>query len=177
MAPTMKTRSLILRPLELSDAPRMAAFMREPEIARMSSSMPSIQPVIGAEGFILIMQARAPLKREHLFAVELAGEGFIGLANAHLGKGSIEIGYWIAKPYWGRGFGSEVAVAIAGFADALNAGPVIAYHFIDNPISGRVLQKAGFDYTGEVHDLYSLSRDATVPSRLMVHQTGAKLAA
>ncbi len=177
MAPTIRTKELILRPLELSDAPRMAEFMREPDIARMSSSMPPLQPEIGAEGFILIMQARAPLKREHAFAIELPGEGLIGGGGAHVGRADVEIGYWLGKPYWGRGYGTEVARTLAEFAATLNAGPVIAYHFIDNPMSGRVLEKAGFEYTGDVHQLYSLSRAANVPSRLMVHRAETRAAA
>ena len=101
MAARLRTKRLILRPLELSDAPRMANFMREPAIARMSSSMPPIQPDIGAEGYILILQARAPLKREHAFAVELPGEGLIGMASAHVGKSDVEIGYWLGAPLGG----------------------------------------------------------------------------
>ena len=167
MARMIETSRLILRPLELSDATRMAPLMRAPEIARMSSSIPNVQPEIGAEGYILITQARAALKREHVFAVDLPGEGLIGVASAHVGREFVEIGYWIGKPYWDRGYGTEVARAIAEYAASLDAGKVIAFHFADNPISGRVLEKAGFADSGETRDLFSLSRAATVPSRLM----------
>lgn len=177
MSVRLRTKSLILRPLELADAPRMAEFMRAPEIARMSSSIPPIQPDIGAEGYILIMQARAPMKREYKFAIDLPGEGFIGVGDVVPGKSDVEIGYWIGKPYWGRGLGGEVACALANFAAALNAGPVIAYHFVDNPSSGRVLEKAGFDYTGETHDLFSLARGGMVASRCMVHRRACAQAA
>ena len=173
----MKCEEKLLRPLELADAPRMAEFMRAPEIARMSSSIPPIQPDIGAEGYILIMQARAPMKREYKFAIDLPGEGFIGVGDVVPGKSDVEIGYWIGKPYWGRGLGGEVACALANFAAALNAGPVIAYHFVDNPSSGRVLEKAGFDYTGETHDLFSLARGGMVASRCMVHRRACAQAA
>jgi RimJ/RimL family protein N-acetyltransferase len=177
MAQTMRTKRLLLRPLEMSDAPRMAVFTRAPEIARMSSSMPLVQPDIGAEGFILITQARAHLKREHVFAVELPGVGLIGVASAIVGASDVEIGYWIGKPYWSQGYGTEVAIAIADYAEALRQGPVIAYHFADNPSSGRVLEKAGFAATGDVHQLYALARAETVASHLMVYRGDAKLAA
>jgi RimJ/RimL family protein N-acetyltransferase len=177
MSVRLRTKSLILRPLELADAPRMAVFMRAPEIARMASSIPAVQPEIGAEGFILIHQARAPLKREHMFAVELPGEGFIGVGGAHCGKGEVEIAYWLGKPYWGRGFGAETGCALATFAGALGAGPVIAHHFEDNPVSGRVLEKAGFEYTGEVRQVFSLGRGGAAPSKLMVHRNACAAAA
>ena len=125
----------------------------------------------------LIMQARAPMKREYKFAIDLPGEGFIGVGDVVPGKSDVEIGYWIGKPYWGRGLGGEVACALANFAAALNAGPVIAYHFVDNPSSGRVLEKAGFDYTGETHDLFSLARGGMVASRCMVHRRACAQAA
>jgi len=41
-------------------------------------------------------------------------------------------------------------------------------HFADNPASGRVLEKAGFLYTGEVQSRRSTARGAAAPTRMMV---------
>jgi RimJ/RimL family protein N-acetyltransferase len=41
-------------------------------------------------------------------------------------------------------------------------------HFVDNPASGRVLEKAGFLYTGVVEPQFSLGRDCNVETRLMI---------
>ncbi len=104
---TIRTERLTLRPLELSDAPRISAFTCDWDVARMVSSIPFPQPLISVEGFLLIEQARRPLAKDYAFAIELPGEGLIGIAGAHVrGKDYsgrfVEIGYWIGKPYWGQ---------------------------------------------------------------------------
>ena len=44
----------------------------------------------------------------------------------------------------------------------------MAGHFTDNPASGRVLEKAGFLYTGEVRNDFSRARAAETATRRMV---------
>ncbi|MDC0948426.1 GNAT family N-acetyltransferase [Gammaproteobacteria bacterium] len=61
----------------------------------------------------------------------------------------IDIGYLLAKPYWGHGYMTEI---VRSFTDVAFEYPDIhrvwAVHDIDNPASGRVLQKAGFSDEG-----------------------------
>jgi RimJ/RimL family protein N-acetyltransferase len=45
---------------------------------------------------------------------------------------------------------------------------VVSGHFADNPASGRVLEKAGFLYTGEVQPRHSTARGEVAPTRMMV---------
>lgn len=166
---TIRTERLILRPLDLSDAARVSAFTRDWDVARMTSSVPFPQPLISVEGFLLIEQARRPLEKDHVFAIDLPGEGLIGLIGAHV-RGRdyeshyVELGYSIGKPYWGKGYATEAVRAVAEFAADLRRGPVVARHFADNPASGRVLAKAGFSYSGERELSFSLARGEAVPS-------------
>jgi RimJ/RimL family protein N-acetyltransferase len=44
----------------------------------------------------------------------------------------------------------------------------MAGHFSDNPASGRVLEKAGFLYTGEVRRGFSRARGSEAETRRMV---------
>lgn len=153
----IETERLILRGLRLTDAARVAQFTADPDVARMVTSVPQPQMPIAAEGFILIHLARAPLGRDFVFAIDLPGEGLIGLIGLHRKHGAgFELGYWIGKPYWGQGYASEAAAALLDAAQDL--GPIVAGHYADNPASGRVLEKIGFAYTGEVEDRFSLAR-------------------
>lgn len=166
----IRTERLILRPPGAADAPRVGKLSRDRDVARMVSMIPYPQPDISAEGFILIMEARAGLGADHVFAIELPGEGVIGLAGAHArGGDGFEIGYWLGRPYWGAGFATEAARAVTGVALALDRGPVTAGHYVDNPASGRVLEKVGFVYTGEVAQRFSLGRGEKADLRLMQH--------
>lgn len=166
MLDTIETERLLLRPLKLADAPRVAHFTSDIDVARMVSMIPSPNPLVAAEGWILIVQARKPLNRDFIYAVELQGEGLAGVVGAHeRANGEIELGYWFGRPFWGRGYATEAARAVAEAARPL--GRVTAGHFIDNPASGRVLQKAGFDYTGVVEQHFSLARKAKVQTRRM----------
>ena len=45
---------------------------------------------------------------------------------------------------------------------------LVAGHFADNPASGRVLEKAGFLYTGETRPAFSQARGAVADTRMMV---------
>lgn len=169
---SIRTERLVLRPLELSDAPRISAFTGDLDVARMTAVIPYPQFNVSVEGFLLMEQARRPLGVDHMFAIELPGETLIGVSSAHA-RGSgyqgrhVVLGYWIGKPYWGRGYATEAARAVADYAVGLDRGPVLASHYADNPASGRVLEKAGFVYTGKVEPHFSLARGEHVPSRVM----------
>ena len=165
----IRTERLVLRPPETTDARRIGMLSRDRDVARMVSLMPYPQPDICAEGFILIMQARARLGNDHVYAIDLPGEGAIGVCGAHArGEGGgIEIGYWLGRPFWGKGFATEAARAVTAIARAPGRGPVTSGHFVDNPASGRVLEKVGFVYTGEIAPRFSLARAARVDTRLM----------
>lgn len=62
---------------------------------------------------------------------------------------SAEIGYWIGKPWWGRGIATEAAGALIDHCfEEAGFERVTCGHFVDNPASGRVISKLGFRYTG-----------------------------
>jgi RimJ/RimL family protein N-acetyltransferase len=57
-------------------------------------------------------------------------------------------GYVLARRVWGRGYATEVAVAMAGLAVELGIGRLYALCHLENRASARVLAKAGFTYEG-----------------------------
>ena len=88
-------------------------------------------------------------------------------------EGEFELGYWVARPWWGRGIATEAGRAlIANARDSLRLKRLVAGHFTDNPASGRVLQKLGFRPTGVVRGRYSAGRDAIAPAREFVLELG-----
>lgn len=70
----------------------------------------------------------------------------------------VELGYWIARRHWGKGFATEAGQAALKVAKALRHTRLVASHFVDNPASGKVLRKIGFLPTGAVIKRHSLGR-------------------
>ena len=76
----------------------------------------------------------------------LCGSVSLGLDGLH---NQAELGYWIGKPYWGKGYATEAAEAIMTFGfNTLQLNRINATHFSDNPASGRVMEKLGMTYEG-----------------------------
>ena len=72
-------------------------------------------------------------------------------SNIPIGDNDCEVGYWVGKPYWNRGICSE---ALQAMIDRIRATTtirsLISGHFVDNPASGRVMEKCGFLPTGDL---------------------------
>jgi len=163
------TPRLVLRAPRRRDAARIAELAGDFEVARMTSQLPHPYGREDAEAFLARMAA-ADAARERAFVIEHAAEGPIGVVGFQPGgRLGSEIGYWIGRPFWGRGFATEAArAALAWARDGWRRRVVVSGHFADNPASGRVLDKAGFLYTGEVQKRVSLARGAVAPTRMMV---------
>src|SRR3546814_16245662 len=62
--------------------------------------------------------------------------------------GAVELGYWVARPYWGLGYATEAGRHMIDLARMLGISRLTAAHFPDNPASGAVLRQLGFRPTG-----------------------------
>jgi len=177
MEPRIETRRLSLRLPEMRDAPDLSRYAGDYDIAKMTSRIPSPYPVLAAETWVLQTRAAWAPGRNISLTVEhegdLAGGGGIFKRGP---EADWEIGYWLAKPFWGRGFGTELGAGLMQYArKQLGADRIVAGHFQDNPASGRILEKLGFVYTGEAPRLFSMARMGRAPCRSMTwdEATGA----
>lgn len=82
--------------------------------------------------------------------------GGCGFQNLQLGKSHLaEIGYWLAKPYWGRGIMTAVVQKLCEIAFAeLELVKITATVFAGNAPSAKVLQKCGFQQEGYLRKHY-----------------------
>jgi RimJ/RimL family protein N-acetyltransferase len=167
--PRIETRRLVLRAPEQRDARPLARYAADRDIARMTLRMPHPYATADADAFIAQVAAQDPAS-DNTFAIEHADEGFVGCIGIFRDKDPWpELGYWIAKPYWGRGFATEAVQGALDWAGRRwRRRAIAAGHFTDNPASGRVLVKAGFLYTGEVRKGFSRARRAEVSTRMMI---------
>lgn len=75
----------------------------------------------------------------------------IGAVGLRIDRGinKAELGYWVGKPFWNRGYATEAAIAILGYGfDELRLNRIQAGHLARNPASGRVMEKAGMALEG-----------------------------
>jgi RimJ/RimL family protein N-acetyltransferase len=167
--PALSAGRLTLRPLDVSDAARLAELANDFDVVKMTGGMPFPYALADAEGFVRRANAADPDREVH-FAVELPGQGPIGVVGfyPHASPGP-ELGYWLGRPFWGRGFAGEMLAAVMAWArDDWRKRCVIACHFVDNSVSGSALVRAGFLYTGRVEALPCRARGEPVPSRWMI---------
>ena len=137
-----------LRLFTLADAPRVEAMVAEAEVAGPTSSIPHPYPPGAAAAWIASHDADRELGREYAYAiVTAAGTTLVGaivlrpLADAD----NDNIGYWIGRPFWGRGYATAATMAITALAFGyLDCEALTAAYLARNPASGRVLEKCGF---------------------------------
>jgi len=82
--------------------------------------------------------------------------GTIGMAHVSRIHGYGEVGYVLHPDYWGRGIVTEALGAIIDFSFAHGLNRVEAVHAVENPASGRVMEKAGMQYEGILRQRYSI---------------------
>lgn len=75
------------------------------------------------------------------------GVGLTPMSGCH--SGTVELGYWLGEPFWGKGLATKAVAAILPYAfDELFFIRVHAMVFSQNAASARVLEKNGFTREG-----------------------------
>jgi RimJ/RimL family protein N-acetyltransferase len=162
-----RTPRLLLRPGFPEDAPALAGALSDRLIARNLAVVPWPYTLRDAEAFIA--SPRDPVLPSFLIFERTEGEPRL-VGSCGLGRrpsGAVEMGYWIARPYWSRGLATEACGALIEIARALGLASLEGSHFIDNPASARVLEKLGFEPLGIIAPRLSCARGEDVPARLM----------
>ena len=161
-----RTERLLLRPGWAEDAPALAQAIADEAIVRNLATAPWPYALRDAEAFLAA--PRDPILPSFLIyqrtavAPVLVGAGGLGRRPS----GAVELGYWIARDHWNRGFATEAGHALLAIAGALDLPRLEASYFIDNPASGRVLEKLGFLPTGIAAPRYSCARGDEAMARL-----------
>ena len=143
----LKTERLILRPWKLSDAEALYFYASDPAVGPPAGWAPHAS--IDESREVIRTRLAAP----HTFAVCLAASGelvgCIGLHREDLAEDSdeLELGYWLGRPFWGRGLIPEAGREVLRYAfQTLGMRRVWCGHYEGNTKSRRVMEKLGFVY-------------------------------
>ena len=153
---TLVTDRLTLRPPRAADA---GAIMRELgnfSVSRWTGRVPYPYAATDAEAFLAHCR---DLPSDALVLAITRDDALIGV----IGIEANELGYWLAEPHWGQGYGTEAAQAVVDHAfDVMRIAEIVASYHLGNAASRRILLGLGFVEEGE-GSAFSKARQAEVP--------------
>lgn len=156
------TKRLLLRPGWAEDAPALAEAIDDERIARNAARMPWPYGREDAEAF-LSREADPDYPDFLIIDRTIDPVRIVGGVGFMESEGVPELGYWIGTSSWNRGYATEAArAALAAVRSSLGYKRIIAGHFVDNPASGRVLEKLGFRPAGKNRRRFSRARGCEV---------------
>lgn len=145
MIPTIETERLILRPLTVDDAEAVFQWTGDERVTKFMcySTYSSVE------------QVREWLENgsSGIWGFERKSDGLLmGSGDVH--PDSSEEGFWVfgycfRYDCWGHGYATEAAKAMIKYAyENLGARKFMAQHALENPASGRVMEKCGLNFSG-----------------------------
>ncbi len=163
----VRTERLLLRPGWTQDAPALFEAIGDERIVRNLATAPWPYRPGDAEAW-LATERKASEPSLLIFRCTDAAPELVGAVGfGRKPAGGVEFGYWIARCHWGRGYATEAGRAVLAAArHSLRLKRLDAGHFLDNPASGRVLEKLGFKPVGKIVPYYSAGRGEAAPCRL-----------
>lgn len=148
----IETVRLHLRQFSLADAPAVQQLAGHRDVAKTTLNIPHPYEDGMAEDWIKRQGDSIESGKMVVYAITLRYEAtLVGAISLAIHKGSQwgELGYWIGKPYWNKGYCSEAAKAVVNYGfEELGLNRIQARHMLSNPASGRVMQKLSMRYEG-----------------------------
>lgn len=138
----IRTERLILRQPTLDDAPCYALGIGEYDVTRFLTPVP--YPYTIGMAIDWLRQTPPANAEKSTLVIELPGKGLIGCVSL-----INELGFWIARPHWNRGYVTEAATAVLDWHFAETGSDSVsssAHH--NNGASLQVQRKLGFVNTG-----------------------------
>ena len=155
-APELVTSRLLLRLVQFTDSYRIMELAGDRRVYETTLNIPHPYDDGEAEKWIAssLLRFYSGKGAELAITIRESGEliGVIGL-GPEAGHERAELGYWIGVPYWNHGYCTEAALAVIRFGfDVLGYHKITSRHMARNPASGRVMEKAGMSFEGELID-------------------------
>ncbi len=155
----LETARLWLRWPRSADVPALLTLGGEREVAEMTASIPHPYTKQDAANWTFASRAGNANGDAIVLALTLKDRpgDAIGAIGLHAGRGNsgglnrnAMLGFWLGRPYHGRGLMSEAAGSLTGLAFKLGAvDEIYARTRVENVPARRVLEKCGFAPDGE----------------------------
>jgi len=144
----LETERIILREWRESDLPALAKINADPDVMRYFPASLTVQE---SENLVNRFQQHIHHNGFGFFALELKSDrqliGFTGLNKPYYAlpfSPCVEIGWRLAKEFWGKGLASEAAGKCLQFAfEQLTLRDVVSFTAVDNVKSRSVMERIG----------------------------------
>ena len=167
----LQTNRILLRPWRESDAETLFKFASDTEVGpragwpphkSVEESMNIIRTVFSADTMWAVEW------KETGEAIGCVGYLHASVSNLKIADDQCEVGYWIARPYWGKGICTEALRLVVDYCFYEKGFSVFwGDYFPENPASGRVMEKCGFVDTGKETLCPNLEVGSDRPVRVM----------
>lgn len=167
----IETKRLLLRRWRKSDAEALYKYASSPDVGPHAGWQPHKSVEDSAIIISLIFSndyTWAVVLKETSEPIGTIGYYTQGKSNIAIGENDVEVGYWIGKPHWDKGYCTEALQAIIDYClNTKGFQTLWADFFVDNPASGRVMEKCGFTDTGKENICSNLFHSKNRPIHIM----------
>ena len=149
----LKTERLTLRPFQLDDAQAMFENWASREAVTRTTQWKRHESVFETEGILSAWCALYDDVRIYNWAIVLpeTGQAIGNIACVDFSERDARctVGYCLSDKYWNQGLTTEALGAVLEFLfQKVGVRKVESYHAVDNPSSGRVMEKNGMKREG-----------------------------
>lgn len=165
----LETERLAFRPYTIEDLPLLIEMRSDPEVNRYLGGTRLQNPEFLSKRILFYIEAFEKFGfASCLMKWKETGEiiGSAGLQPLD-GTDEIEVGYSLARDYWGRGIGTEAARAWMDFGfREKGLERIVAVAVTENKASQRIMEKIGMSYEkteehwGEECNFYAITKEA-----------------
>lgn len=144
----LMTKRLMLRPWMETDAENLFAYAGDPDVGPAAGWPPhknAEESLAVIRNVLTAPECYAVCERENGEAIGSVGLKLNGHTDMTEREDECELGYWLGKPFWGRGYMPEAAEELIrhGFED-LGMTTIWCGYYDGNHKSKRVQEKLGF---------------------------------
>ncbi|MGC2288788.1 MAG: GNAT family N-acetyltransferase [Thermoplasmata archaeon] len=148
--PALRGRLVTLRPLRRTDASALDRVLRDRTATRFLP--PRVRKETGRQFVARVLREQAQVAGSAFAIVPVGSEETVGqirFVHWFPSKGEAEVGYWIRRKHWGRGFGTEALWLLCRYGfRSRSLHRIEAIVVVGNRGSRRVLEKVGFRAEG-----------------------------
>lgn len=156
--PPVETERLLLRKMTLEDAGDMFRYASDPEVTRYMHLKPHQSLEDSHKAVQAAIDAYESGEVRSWGVVHKEDERLIGSAGFQWwepGSASANIGYLMAREYWGQGLMPEAVLAVLRFGfEHMELNRIEARLNPENGASARLLEKVGMTHEGTLRDEY-----------------------